>query len=74
MEIDGNDSLRIEHMEEIHIFHESMDLLISSMLNNNNHNWKPPSPFAALVRITNEVIRNTHRQKTDKRALGSCVT
>ena len=35
MEIDGNDSLSIEHEEEIHIFHKSMDLLTSSILNNN---------------------------------------
>ena len=37
IEIDGNDSLRIEHKEEIHIFHKSMELLISSILNNNVH-------------------------------------
>ena len=36
MEIDGNDSLSIEHKEEIRIFHKSMDLQISSILNNNN--------------------------------------
>ena len=33
---DGNDSLSIEHKEEIHIFHKSMDLLISRRPNNNN--------------------------------------
>ena len=31
IEIEGNDSLSIEHKEEIHIFHKSMDLLISSI-------------------------------------------
>ena len=36
IEIDGNYSLSIEHREEVHIFHKSMDLLISSILNNNN--------------------------------------
>ena len=35
VEIDGNDNLSIEHKEEIHIFRKSMDLLISSILNNN---------------------------------------
>ena len=34
IEIDGDDSLSIEHKEEIHIFHKSMDLLISSILIN----------------------------------------
>ena len=29
----GNVSLSIEHKEEIHIFHKSMDLLICSVLN-----------------------------------------
>ena len=28
---DGNNSLSIEHKEEIHIFHKSMDLIISSI-------------------------------------------
>ena len=37
IEIDGNDSLSIEHMEEIHVFHKSMDLLTSSILNNTSH-------------------------------------
>jgi hypothetical protein len=32
----GNDSLSIEHKEEIHIYHKSMDLLTSSILNKNN--------------------------------------
>ena len=36
IEIDGNDSLSIEHKEEIHVLYKSMDLLISSILNNNN--------------------------------------
>ena len=31
-------SITIEHKEEIHIFHKSMDLLISSILNINNYN------------------------------------
>ena len=36
---DGNDSLPIEHKQEIQvIFHKSMNLLISSILNNNNNN------------------------------------
>ena len=36
---DGNDSLSIEQKEERQIiFHQSMDLLISSILNNNNIN------------------------------------
>ena len=35
IEIHGNDSLLIEHKEEIYIFHKSMDLLVSSILNNN---------------------------------------
>ena len=35
IEKDRNDSLSIEHKEEIRIFHKSMDLLISSILNNN---------------------------------------
>jgi hypothetical protein len=36
MEKDGNDILSIEHKEEIQvIFHKYMDLLISSILNNN---------------------------------------
>ena len=33
-EIDGNESLSIKHKEEIHILHKSMDLLISSIINN----------------------------------------
>ena len=38
IEKDGNDSLPIEHKEEIQvIFHKSMDLLISSIINNNNN-------------------------------------
>ena len=37
MEMDGDDSLSIEHKEEIQvIFHKSMDLLTSSIFNNNN--------------------------------------
>ena len=40
MEVDGNDSLSIEHKEEIHIFHKSMDMLISSILNNINFKIK----------------------------------
>ena len=38
IEIDWNDSLSIEHKEEIHIVYESMDLLINSIINNNNNN------------------------------------
>ena len=38
IERDGNNSLSIKHLEEIHIFHRSMDLLISSIHNNNNNN------------------------------------
>ena len=38
IEKDGNDSLPIEHKEEIHIFHKSMYLLISSIFKNNNNN------------------------------------
>ena len=39
MEQDGNDSLSHEHKEEIKvIFHKSLDLLISRILNNNNNN------------------------------------
>ena len=39
MEIDKNDSLSIKLKEEIHTFHYSRDLLISSILNNNiNYN------------------------------------
>ena len=37
IEKDGNNSLSIEHKEEILIFHKSMDLLISSILNNNEY-------------------------------------
>ena len=37
IEKDGNDGLSIEHKEEIRIFHKSMDLLISGMLNNNSN-------------------------------------
>jgi hypothetical protein len=37
IEKDGDDSLSIEHKEEIHIFRKFMDLLISSVLNNNNN-------------------------------------
>ena len=34
---DGNDSLSIEHKDELQIiFHKFMDLLISSILNNDN--------------------------------------
>jgi hypothetical protein len=36
IEIDGNDSLSIDHKEEIPIFHKSMDLLLSSIINNNS--------------------------------------
>ena len=32
IEIDGDDSLSIEHKEEIHVFHKSMDLLIRAYL------------------------------------------
>ena len=35
IKIGGNDSLSIEHKEEIHICYKSMDLLICSILNNN---------------------------------------
>ena len=34
MSVDGNDSLSIEHKEEVHIVPKSMDLLISSILIN----------------------------------------
>ena len=34
MYTDGNDNLTIEHKKEIHIFHKSINLLISSILNN----------------------------------------
>ena len=33
--IDGNYSLSVERNEQMHMFHKSMDLLISSILNNN---------------------------------------
>ena len=33
IEIDGNDSLLIEHKEETDIFHKSIDQLISSITN-----------------------------------------
>ena len=36
IEIDGNDSLSIGHKEEIHIFDNSMVLLISSIIKNND--------------------------------------
>ena len=36
IEGDGGDSLSIEHKEDIHIFQKSMDLLTSSIQNNNN--------------------------------------
>ena len=35
IEKDGYDSLSIEHKEEIHVFHKSMDLLMDSIFNNN---------------------------------------
>ena len=38
IEIDGNDSLSVKHKEEMHMFHKSMHLLISSILNNSNNN------------------------------------
>ena len=39
IEKDGNDSLSIEHMEEIQvIFHKSLDPLISSIIDNINNN------------------------------------
>ena len=38
IEKDGNNSLSIKHKEEIHIFRKSMDLLISSIFNDNT-NW-----------------------------------
>ena len=37
IEIDGNDSLSIEHKEEIHIFHKSTGLLMSRILNSIKH-------------------------------------
>ena len=37
-EMDGNDSLSIEHKEEIRIFHKSIDLPISTLNKNNNNN------------------------------------
>ena len=40
IEQEGNDSLSIEHKEEIHILHKSIDLLRSSILNNNRINMK----------------------------------
>ena len=36
IEIDGSGNLQIKQTEEIHIYHKSMDLLISSKLNDNN--------------------------------------
>ena len=39
IEKDGNESLLIENKKDIQVmFHESMDLLISSIFNNNNNN------------------------------------
>ena len=40
IEIDENDSLSIEHKKEVrvYIFHKSIHLLTSSILNNNNNN------------------------------------
>ena len=46
--IDVNDSLSIEHEEDIYIFHKSMDLLISSILNNNNNNNNIGNPVSEL--------------------------
>jgi hypothetical protein len=39
IEIDGNNSLSVEHKERIPIFQKSIDLLISSILNNNDNNY-----------------------------------
>ena len=36
IEIDGDNSLSIEHKEEIAIFHKSMDLLVGSILINSH--------------------------------------
>ena len=35
---DGNNCLSIQHKEEVHIFHKSIDLLTSSIPNNSNNN------------------------------------
>ena len=54
----GIDSLSIEHKEEIHIFHKSMDLLISSILNNN----KPMAPCTADLALTTITIMQERDQ------------
>ena len=38
IERDGYDSLSVEHKAQTHIFHKSMEFLISSRLDNNNNN------------------------------------
>jgi hypothetical protein len=40
IKINGTDSLSIEHKKEIHILHKSMDLLISTILDNSNSRIK----------------------------------
>ena len=52
IEKDGNDSLSIEHKEEIYIFHKSMDLLISNILNNNSEGVELMEIFHWQVRVS----------------------
>ena len=60
MEKDKNDGLLIEHKEEIHIFHKSMDLLISSILNNNNKTIiKPIILYASKTLVLMKIIRSS---------------
>ena len=66
VEINGKDSLSIEHKEVIHIFHKAMNLLIRTILcnnNNNNHQTEmylpelrlEPGSFYALIYIVYKI-------------------
>ena len=60
IEKDGNDSLSVEHKEEIHIFQKSMDLLTSRILNNNE-----PAQFRKFLNLLLVLKFDPRRQNAD---------
>ena len=58
IKIGGNDSLSIEHKKEIDIFHDFVELLISSILNNYTSNNS--------MSCSNELLRQSHGIPSDR--------
>ena len=52
VQIDGNDSSSIKHKEEIHIFHMSTDVLINSILNNNEQKCNKPRKIVKIRMVS----------------------